>query len=82
MFQEIIYTGLVQSGASKVEAKVILGGDQPWTRRVIRVSTCPKVGSKPHHFRVLRLEKCISPNWLLGAFMGESLHCARTARYF
>ena len=24
---------------------MILGGDQPWTRRVIRVSTCPQVGS-------------------------------------
>jgi hypothetical protein len=24
---------------------VILGGDQPWTRRVIGVSTCPQVGS-------------------------------------
>ena len=32
-------------GASKAEAKVILGGDQPWTRRVIGVSTCPQVGS-------------------------------------
>ena len=37
--------GLVQWGASKEEAKVLLGGDQPWTRRVIRVSTCPQVGS-------------------------------------
>ena len=24
---------------------MILGGDQPWKRRVIRVSTCPQVGS-------------------------------------
>ena len=40
MIEEIIGTGLVQWGASKVEAKVILGGDQPWTRRVIAVSTC------------------------------------------
>ena len=24
---------------------MILGGDQPWTRRVIGVSTCPQVGS-------------------------------------
>ena len=24
---------------------MILGGDQPWTRRVIRVSSCPQVGS-------------------------------------
>ena len=32
-------------GGSKEEAKVILGGDQPWTRRVIGVSTCPQVGS-------------------------------------
>ena len=24
---------------------MILGGDQPWTRRVIGVSTCPRVGS-------------------------------------
>ena len=32
-------------GASKAEAKVILGGDQPWTRRVIGGSTCPQVGS-------------------------------------
>ena len=24
---------------------MILGGDQPWTRRVIVVSTCPQVGS-------------------------------------
>ena len=38
-------TGLVQWGASKEEAKVILGGDQPWTRRVVRVSTSPQVGS-------------------------------------
>ena len=38
-------TGLVQWGASKEEAKVILGGDQPWTRRMIGVSTCPQVGS-------------------------------------
>ena len=45
MIQEIIDTGLVQWGASKEEAKVILGGDQPWTRRVIGVSTCPQVGS-------------------------------------
>ena len=43
--QEIIDTGLVQWGASKKVAKVILGGDQPWTRRVIRVSTCPQMGS-------------------------------------
>ena len=43
--QEIIDTGLVQWGASKEEAKVILGGDHPWTRRVIGVSTCPQVGS-------------------------------------
>ena len=38
-------TGLVQWGASKGEAKVMLGGDQPWTRRVIGESTCPQVGS-------------------------------------
>ena len=42
--QDIIDTGLVQWGASKEKAKVILGGDQPWTRRVIGVSTCPQVG--------------------------------------
>ena len=24
---------------------MILGGDQPWTRRMIGVSTCPQVGS-------------------------------------
>ena len=24
---------------------MILGGDQPWTRRVVGVSTCPQVGS-------------------------------------
>ena len=45
MIQDIIETGLVQWGASKEEAKVILGGDQPWTRRVIGVSTYPQVGS-------------------------------------
>ena len=45
MIQEIIDTGLVQWGASKDDAKVILGGDQPLTRRVIRVSTRPQVGS-------------------------------------
>ena len=45
MIQDIIDTGLVQWGASKEEVKVILGGDQPWTRRVIGVSTCPQVGS-------------------------------------
>ena len=45
MIQDIIYTGLVQWGASKDEAKVILGGDQPWTQRMIGVSTCPQVGS-------------------------------------
>ena len=45
MIQDIIDTGLVQWGASKEEAKVIRGGDQPWTRRVIAVSTCPQVGS-------------------------------------
>ena len=45
VIQDIIGTGLVQWGASKEEAKVILGGDQPWTRRVIGVSTCPQVGS-------------------------------------
>ena len=45
MIQEIIDTGQVQWGVFKVEAKVILRGDQPWTRRVIRVSTCPQVGS-------------------------------------
>ena len=38
-------TGLVQWEASKEEAKVILGGDQLWTRRVNGVSTCPQVGS-------------------------------------
>ena len=45
MIQDIIDTGLVQWGASKEEAKVILGGDQPWTRRVIGVSMWPQVGS-------------------------------------
>ena len=45
MIQDIIDTGLVQWRACKEEAKVILGGDQPWTRRVIGVSTCPQVGS-------------------------------------
>ena len=45
VIQEIIDTGLAQWGASKEEAKVILGGDQPWRGRVIRVSTCPQVGS-------------------------------------
>ena len=45
MIQKIIDTGLVQTGASKEEAKGILGGDQPWTRRVIGGSTCPQVGS-------------------------------------
>ena len=45
VIQDIIDTGVVQWGASKEEAKVILGGDQPWTRRVIGVSTCPEVGS-------------------------------------
>ena len=44
MIQDIIDTGLIQWGAYKEEAKVILGGDQPWTRRVIGVSTCPQVG--------------------------------------
>ena len=43
MIQDIIATGLVQWGASKEEAKVILGGDQPWTRRVVGVATCPQV---------------------------------------
>ena len=37
MIQDIIDTGLVQWGASKEEAKVISGGDEPWTRRVIGV---------------------------------------------
>ena len=32
-------------GASKEEAKVILGGDQRWTLWVIGVSTCPQGGS-------------------------------------
>ena len=45
MIQDIIDTELVQWGASKEEAKVIVGGDQPWTRRVIGVFTCPGVGS-------------------------------------
>ena len=45
VIQHIIDTGLVQWAASKEEAKVILGGDQPWMRRVIGVSTCPQVGS-------------------------------------
>ena len=45
VIQDIMDTGLVQWGASKEEAKVILGGDQPWTRRGIGVSTCPQVGS-------------------------------------
>ena len=45
VIQEIIDTGLVKWGASKEEAKVILGWDGPWARRVIRVSTCPQVGS-------------------------------------
>ena len=44
MIQDIIDTGLVQWGAYKEKAKVILGGDQPWTRRVIGMSTCPQVG--------------------------------------
>ena len=45
MIQDIIDAGLAQWGAFKEEAKVILGGDQLWTRRVIGVSTFPKVGS-------------------------------------
>ena len=45
VIQEIINTGLAQYRASKEEAKVILEGDQPWTRRVIRVSICPRMGS-------------------------------------
>ena len=45
MIQDIIDTGLVQWGASKEEAKVILQGGQLWTRRVNGVSTCPQVGS-------------------------------------
>ena len=45
VIQDIIDTGFVQWGASKEEAKVILRGDQPWTQRVIGVSTCPQVGS-------------------------------------
>ena len=48
MIQDIIDMGLVQWGASKEEAKVLLGGDQPLTRRVIGVSTCPQVGSIFH----------------------------------
>ena len=42
MIQDIIDTELVQWGASKEEAKVILGGDQPWTRRVIGGPHAPK----------------------------------------
>ena len=45
VIQEIIDTGLVQWGASKEEAKVILEGDQPWKWRVIGSSTYPQVGS-------------------------------------
>ena len=45
VIQEIIDAGLVQWGASKEEARVIFGGDQPWTRRVVGVSTCTQVGS-------------------------------------
>ena len=45
VIQEIIATGLVQWEASKEQAKVILGGDQPWTERVITVSTWSQVGS-------------------------------------
>ena len=45
VIQEIVDTGLIQRGASKEVAKVILKGDQPWTRRVIGVSTCPQVSS-------------------------------------
>ena len=48
VIEEIIHMGLIQLGASKEEAKVILGGDQPWTRRAIGVSTCPQVGSMFH----------------------------------
>ena len=44
VIQEIIDTGLVQWGASK-GGKGDPRGDQPWTRRVIGVSTCPQVGS-------------------------------------
>ena len=45
VIKDIIDLRLVQWGASKEEAKVILGGDQRWPRRVIGVSTCPQVGS-------------------------------------
>ena len=45
MIQDIIDTVLVQRGASKDKAKVILRGDQPWTQRVIGLSTCPQVGA-------------------------------------
>ena len=46
VINDIIHTGHVQWGASKEEVKVILGGHEPWTQRVIRVATCPQVGSK------------------------------------
>ena len=45
VIQASIGTGLGQFAASKVKAKVILEGDQPGIRRVIRVPTCPQVGS-------------------------------------
>ena len=41
VIQEIIDMGLLQWGSSSDEAKVILRGNQLWTRRVIRVSTWP-----------------------------------------
>ena len=44
VIQQIIDTSLVQWGAAKKEAKVILGGEHPWTTRVIGMSTCPQKG--------------------------------------
>ena len=47
--QEVIDTSDVQWGANTEEANVILGRDQPWTRTVVGVSICPKLGSMLNH---------------------------------
>ena len=45
---------------------MILGGDQPWTKRVIGVSTCPQVGSMFHE-EIWNAQK--------GAWEGDNIPC-------
>lgn len=45
VLQQVVREGRFLWGSVSIPAELFLGGDSPWLRRILGISTCPQVGS-------------------------------------